>query len=43
MENGISVIIPAWNADKYIEECLNSVAGQDFFAIDNNSGYCREI
>jgi glycosyltransferase involved in cell wall biosynthesis len=36
MENGISVIIPAWNADKYIEECLNSVAGQDFFAIDNN-------
>jgi glycosyltransferase involved in cell wall biosynthesis len=36
MENGISVIIPVWNSDKYIEECLDSVAGQRFFAIDNN-------
>lgn len=26
----ISIIIPVYNTDKYLEECLNSVLNQDY-------------
>ena len=36
-EPKISIVIPVYNAEKYLEECLNSILKQDF---DNFEAIC---
>lgn len=53
MEVKISIIIPVYNAEKYIKECINSVIKQDYNnweliliddgSTDNSSTICREF
>lgn len=33
---GISICISAWHTEKYIEECLDSIAAQDWFKANDN-------
>lgn len=35
MDNNITVIIPAYDAEKYIEECLDSIFSQTYFENNN--------
>ena len=32
----VSVVIPVYNSEKYLEECLNSVLGQTYADIDKS-------
>ena len=53
MDKTISVIIPAFNAEKYIERCLKSVINQDIDAYeiividdgstDRTGEICKEV
>jgi len=36
MEEGISILIPAYKAEKFIEECLDSIENQTYFKNNNN-------
>lgn len=36
MSDGISICISAWKAEKYIEECLDSIYGQTWFKAHDN-------